>query len=117
MELLTSIAVEYSVRPHYSAINVTSNLQNSATIYNCNTHCRILEKSLQKYPGVISLLRNKFDKLANAKKNTRDPSCSPSVRRANQNPRAIQGKSIACTLDDSSEEKFGVTTRKHQPAQ
>ena len=51
-------------------------------------------------------LCNKFDKLANAKKKTGDPSCPPSIRRAKQIARAIQAKCAACTLGDPSEEEI-----------
>ena len=55
-------------------------------------------------------LRNKFDKLANAKKKTGDPSCPPNDRRAKHISRAIQTKCAAYTLDESSEENVEITS-------
>ena len=41
--LLTRIAVTVSVTAHFSAIIVTTGLQNSAIIYMCHTYCRIFQ--------------------------------------------------------------------------
>ena len=48
-------------------------------------------------------LKNKFDKLANMKKKTGDPSCPLPVRRAKFIARAIHNKCAAMTLGDSSD--------------
>ena len=63
----------------------------------------------------FEFLRNKFDKLANAKKKTGDPSCPPSIRRAKQISRAIQAKCAAYTLGDSSEEEKMSTCEEKPP--
>ena len=54
-------------------------------------------------------LRNKFDKLANAKRKTADPSCPPSVRRAKHISSTIQAKCAAYTLGDVGKWLFVVT--------
>ena len=50
--LLTRIAVTVSVTAHFSAIIVTTGLQNSAIIYTCHTYCRILQFYWQNCLGV-----------------------------------------------------------------
>ena len=49
-------------------------------------------------------IKNKFDKLANAKKKTGDPSCPSPVRKAKNVARAIQNKCAARVLGDTDEE-------------
>ena len=53
----------------------------------------------------LDSLRNKFDKLANSKKKTGNPSCPEPVRRAKRIARAIQNKCAAMTLEGSSDEE------------
>ena len=48
-------------------------------------------------------LKNKFDKLANIKKKTGDPTCPEPVRRAKRIARAIQNKCAAMTLGSTSD--------------
>jgi len=50
----------------------------------------------------VDSIKNKFDKLSNAKKRTEDPSCPPSIHRAKEIARNIYTKCSAISIGDDS---------------